>query len=218
MNKKTIIFDADGTLLNSLWVWDNLVLSFLKERNLAIQSNLHKTLWSMSYEDGIHYIKYKYNLKESFEEIREILQSRLKISYENFVTPFENVDSLLCNLKSKNYYILVASASDKELLKLCFKNNKILQYFDSVITERDYNKSKANKAFFTRLIEDYKLNPSNTILIDDALHSLKSAKKSNIKTIGIVNGKNKELFIKYCDLAVDSIGELNEESINNCWK
>ena len=218
MNKKNIIFDADGTLLNSLWVWDNLVLDFLKEKNLDIEKNLHDTLWVLSFNEGISYIKDKYNLSETFDEINNILQASLKKYYERDVSLFDNVASLLKDLKKKNYFIIVASASDKELLNLCFSKHNILNYFDSIVTERDYNISKANKAFFTKLLEDYKLNADETILVDDALHSLKSAKKANIKTIGILNGNNEEGFKNVCDFTVDSIGDLNEKSINNCWK
>lgn len=218
MIKKTIIFDADGTLLDSLWVWDNLVLDFLKEKNLEIEQNLHDILWSMSFNEGIYYIKKRYNLIESFDEINSILQARLKDYYQNKVTLFNNVSTLLEELKKKNFYLIVASASDKDLLKVCFSKHNILHYFDSIITEREYNVSKADESFFIRLIKDYNLNLDFTILVDDALHSLKSAKKAKIKTIGILNNNDRNDFIDNCDVIINSIGELNEESFNNCWK
>ncbi|MCY1152746.1 MAG: HAD hydrolase-like protein [Sphaerochaetaceae bacterium] len=218
MNKKTIIFDADGTLLDSLWVWDNLVLDFLKEKNISVENNLHDILWSMSFNEGIYYIKEKYNLIESFDEINSILESRLKDSYQNKVKLFNNVTTLLKELKKNNYFLLVASASDKDLLKVCFSKHNILNYFDSIITEREYDISKADEKFFTKLIKDYDLNLNFTLLIDDALHSLKSAKRANLKTIGILNNNDKKDFVDNCDVIINSIGELNEESINNCWK
>ena len=218
MNNKTIIFDADGTLIDSLWVWDNLVLNFLQEKQLNIEPNLHDKLWSMSFNEGIYYIKEKYNLDESFDQINSILLSRLQNAYQNEVSIFDNVVHILKELKNKEYFLIVASASDKKLLKLCFLKHDILKYFDYVITERDLNISKTNHLFFTKLLKDFNLDSCNTILIDDSIFAIKSANKAHIKTIGILNGTNKEIFENVCDLTVNSIGDLNEKSINNCWK
>ncbi len=216
--KKTIIFDADGTILNSLWVWDNLVLNFLLNKKINVEKNLHDMLWTMSFDEGIYYIKEKYKLKESFDEINSILQDKLKYNYINEVELFNGTKELLKELKEKNYSLLVASASRKELLKECFIKNDIDSYFDSIITESEYNTSKANTLFFEKIIKNYNLEHINTLVIDDAIHSLKSAKKLNLKTIGILNNNEAKDYEKICDLCINSIGELNEESINNCWK
>jgi HAD superfamily hydrolase (TIGR01509 family) len=216
--KKTIIFDADGTILNSLWVWDNLVLNFLLNKKINVEKNLHDMLWTMSFDEGIYYIKEKYKLNESFDEINSILQDKLKYNYINEVELFNGTKELLKELKEKNYSLLVASASRKELLKECFIKNDIDSYFDSIITESEYNTSKANTLFFEKIIKNYNLEYINTLVIDDAIHSLKSAKKLNLKTIGILNNNESKDYEKICDLCINSIGELNEESINNCWK
>jgi phosphoglycolate phosphatase-like HAD superfamily hydrolase len=101
---------------------------------------------------------------------------------------------------------------------VCFSKHNILNYFDSIITEREYEISKSDDKFYLNILNEYNLKPNFTILVDDALHSLKSAKKANIYTIGILNNNNRDEFVDNCDVIINSIGELNEKSINNCWK
>lgn len=216
--KKTIIFDADGTLLDSLWVWETLVINYLKSININPDDNIKEILWPMSYKEGIFYIIKKYNLKQSYNQIDSILQFNLFDSYQNKVRLFEKVEELLSSLSREKYSLLVASASPKKLLLSSLSNLKIINYFDKIISEEDYNISKTDSLFFQKLSHNCNFEFSNSILIDDSYFPLKSAKNLKMKTIGIVNNKNDEMFSTVCDHMINSIGELNEESINDCWK
>lgn len=215
---KTIVFDADGTLIDSLWVWDDLTLTYLREKNILAEKRLNEILWTMSFDEGVAYIKMKYDLSESKEQIKDSLQSLLYERYKNDVELFDGVSALLSSLKKSGCSLLIASATPRKLLEPCFERLDIYKYFDSIITEEMYGVSKANELFFEKLIKEFDLNLSETIVVDDANHALKSAKSLNLKCIGILNDKDESKFRDCADLLVNSIGELDEKSINNCWK
>ncbi len=68
----------------------------------------------------------------------------------------------------------------EKLLIPCFKKNlKILDYFEDIITEEMMGISKTKAYFFKQIIKDYNLDIRKTIVIDDALHALDSAKKAD---------------------------------------
>jgi len=214
---KTILFDADGTLLDSLWVWNNLTKDYLTSLNIITNEDINKQLWKLSFLDGVKLLKREYNIKFEVEEIINQFHSLLKIRYEQDIKPFYGVTNLLKRLKMSNYNLIIVSASNREVLIPCFKKYDLFKYFDAFFLEDEIGITKSDNSFFKELIKKYNLKLDNLILIDDNNHALESAHSLSIKTIGITNGKNPNSFKKFCNLVVNNIGEINEESINNCW-
>lgn len=215
--KKTILFDADGTLLDSLGVWNNLTSDYLDSLNITASEEVNNRLWKLSFLDGVKLLKSEYNIKFEVEEIISQFQDLLKIKYENNVKPFDGVSALLEKLKKENYELIIVSASTRKVLKPCFKKYNLDKYINSFFLEDEIGISKSNNNFFKKLLKDYNLNQENILLIDDNNHALESANSLSIKTIGITNGKEIENFTPFCNLIVNNVGEINEESINNCW-
>ncbi len=215
---KTILFDADGTLLDSLWVWNNLTKDYLNSLNITSKTEINEQLWKLSFEEGVKLIKKEYNIEYKVVEIINQFLSLLKLRYETDVKPFDGVTHLLNSLKKNNYKLIIVSASNRDILIPCFKKHDLYKYFDSFFLEDEIGISKSDNRFFKELINQYNLKLDNIILIDDNIHALESAHSLSIKTIGITNGKDKWDFDLFSDLVVNNIGEINEESINNCWK
>lgn len=213
---KTIIFDADGTLLDSLWVWESLVKNYLLGLKKIPEPNIVDTLWSMTYKEGVSYIKQRYNLDENETEIDKKLQQCLLNYYEKEVYAYPSVLKILSNLSKQGMRIFIASASPNKILIPCFIRNNIYDYIEQIITEESLALPKSSSEFYKKISYNYNLNPFETVVIDDSSHALISAKKCEMKTIGILNGNSIESFKKCADMIIDKIGDLNENSIINC--
>lgn len=68
-NIKAAIFDMDGTLVDSMWVWTKIDIDFLKMRNIECPENLKDEISHLSFEETAEYFKKTFNLKESIDEI-----------------------------------------------------------------------------------------------------------------------------------------------------
>ena len=62
---KGYIFDLDGTLVDSMWVWEDLAAVYLQTKGIKAEENLSKELQLMTMTDAIRYLKEKYVIQDS---------------------------------------------------------------------------------------------------------------------------------------------------------
>ena len=66
-----VIFDVDGTLIDSMWIWKQVDIEFLGKRGIALPERLQMEIEGMSYSETAVYFKERFNLLECLEEIKE---------------------------------------------------------------------------------------------------------------------------------------------------
>ena len=104
--KKAVIFDLDGTLIDSMWVWKSIDIEYLGRRNIEVPKELNKRLEGMSFEEVAVFFKENFGLEDSVEEIVEEWNKMAWDKYEHEVKLKHGVRELLKYLKNKNIKII----------------------------------------------------------------------------------------------------------------
>ena len=79
MNIKGVIFDLDGTLLDSMSIWDTVGFDYLKSKNITPSPNLKDKIKALSIIDGAKYFQDEYGIKDDIETIMRDINKLLKI-------------------------------------------------------------------------------------------------------------------------------------------
>lgn len=184
-NFKGAIFDLDGTIIDSMNVWENIDIKFLAKRNINMPEDYMEKINNMSFENAAKYTIERFNLEEKEADIIREWNEMAIYEYSHNIKLKPNVKVYLEQLKSNNIKIALATASPKELYKPVLKNNKIYDYFYAFTTLEEVNKDKSYPDIYLLTSKKLGINPQDCIGFEDILIGIKTMKKIKIQTVGV---------------------------------
>lgn len=208
-----VIFDADGTLLDSMMIWDEAGARYLKGLGIRPEPDLGKTLFSMTLEEGSAYLKKQYCLSETTEEIRKGVLSTVADFYRFEVQTKPGVQDFLQKLHEHCIPMVIATTGDKELLKTALKRLNIQIYFKQIFTCTEFNTSKKESYIYEKAAEYLHTGIMNTFVFEDALHALLSASKRGFPTVAVedpASEKNKEEIKRNSDYYITDFSDFHD--------
>lgn len=208
---KGAIFDLDGTIIDSLSVWEDIDRKFFEKRNIIMPLDYISKVNSMSFEDSVIYTIERFNLKESKEDIIRELNEMVIYEYSYNIKLKPNVKEYLRKLKKNNIKIGLATMSSKDLYEPVLKNNKIYDYFDTFTTIKEVGKDKNHPDVYLLAAKRLGLNPCECIGFEDILIGINTLKKAGFKTIGVYDKysvENLEEIKRSCDKFINDFKEL----------
>lgn len=180
---KAIMFDMDGTLLDSIEGWINSYKKFLEEENLTENLELKQLLDKKRLLKKCQIIKEYFKLDMTQMDIYKRCLVYVKKDYDTKVKPKKDVIEALEYLKNKGYKISLNTATKMPLCQDCLKKWDMIKYFDYIQTCKECNFLKDDEKFYEIAIERHHEKPEDIIFFDDNFEPLETAKKLNIKTV-----------------------------------
>lgn len=181
-----IVFDADGTLLDSMRIWRNLGVEFLLSNGIQPEEKLSEKLYVMSFEQGIEYLKKNYDLKYSSDEIKNGILEIISDFYINKVQLKPNTKIFLEKIISElKIPMVIATAGDKNLLEAALLRLGISDYFRKIFTCTELNTTKHESKIFIECAKFMNSKPENILVFEDAFFALDTAKKAGFLIAGV---------------------------------
>lgn len=210
-NIKAAIFDLDGTLVDSMMIWQQIDIDYLKEKGLELPKDLKNDIIHLSFKQTAAYFKNRFNLEDSIETILNHWHDMAFEYYSKKVKLKDGVIEFLDKLKSKNIKIGLATSNSNELLEVCLKTNNIYHYFDSITTTGETEKGKDSPDVYLLAAKRLDTTPDKCIVFEDILPAIKSAKVAGMKVIAVKDEfsiDSKEDIITASDKYITSFFEL----------
>lgn len=191
-NIQAAIFDLDGTLIDSMYVWDKVDNDFLAERGIPVTQEYTDNIRCMFFKTAAVYTKEKYNLPESTEDIMKTWLKMARHEYQFNVKTKPYAKELLCMLKESGIKMGIATSNELYLSEPVLKNNGIYEYFDCICTTSEVGKDKRNPDIYLYTAEKLGVNPENCIVFEDIPESINGAGLAGMKTVAVYDSKSKE--------------------------
>lgn len=208
---KGVIFDLDGTLLDSMHVWETVDKIFLQENNVPYSPEISEALKTMSLEESAQFFIDEFMLTHSREyvinRIEEIVyqQYAMNIPLKPYVTDFLNM------LDTLNIPYCIATATYASLADKALNRLGILERFKFILTCSEVGENKTSPKVYIRAAEKLGLKPNETAVIEDALHCIETAKNAGFFVVGIKDDSSRNDWNKIksiADLTVLSFSDL----------
>jgi HAD superfamily hydrolase (TIGR01509 family) len=194
MQFKAAIFDMDGNLVDSLWVWEiiwkELGLFFLKDENFRPTAEDDKTIRTMLLVDGAEMLHKNYNLGNSGDEVHKVMVDTTIKFYNEQVELKAGVFEFLTHLKEKNIPMCIASATAPDLIDYAAKRCGLYNFFDKIISCADVGKGKEEPDVFLNALEYLGTSMGETCVFEDSAVALETAARAGFLTVGIYDRNN----------------------------
>ena len=205
-----VIFDMDGTLLDSIPYWERLALGYLEELGVSGPSDLDRRLSMMSVQEAGVCLREEFLMEKTAEEICSELCERIHKNYREDILLKPGVAEWLAHLKGQGAHMCVATASSAEIGKAALDRNGILPNFDFLIDCEMVGIGKIDPAVYHLAAQRFGVTPADCVVVEDAAFALKTAKAAGYFTIGVYESSEpaQDLIQQYSDLYIKDFREL----------
>lgn len=182
---KAAIFDLDGTLIDSMWLWEKVDIDFLNKRGFKLPLDLKENIEHLSFIDTAKYFKERFNLPQSLEEIMNEWNTMAYEQYANTILLKPGAKEYLYSLKLKGIKIALATSNSIPLLEAVLKRSGIYNYFDVITTTNEVKRGKNFPDIYLLSAEKLGVKPNECIVFEDILPAVLGAKAAGMKVVAV---------------------------------
>lgn len=180
-----IIFDLDGTLIDSMWIWKQIDIDFLEKRGIVLPDDLQKEIEGMSFTETANYFIDRFHLTEPIEIIQAEWNEMARHFYRSRIALKEGAKQILENASLRGIKLGIGTSNSRELLTEVVTAHGIHTYFGSMRTSCEVERGKPAPDIFLKVAEDLGVEPHRCLVFEDTHAGVQAAKNAGMKVIAI---------------------------------
>ena len=192
-NIKGAIFDMDGTLIDSLIVW-NEIWDAIGERygkkGFRPSDEDDKAIRTMTLSTCCDFIHQRYDLGSCGKELYDYMNEICEVFYAERVLLKDGVTEFLDHLASKGVKMIVATATALDLVMIAYRRCGLDKYFSEVISCATIGKGKDQPDIYLLALEKLGTPKEETWVFEDSATAVVTASKIGLPTVGIYDDYN----------------------------
>lgn len=204
---KAAIFDLDGTLLDSMPVWQNVGSDYLLAQGITPPNGLQEKLKTMSFRISAEYFVNEFSLKTTVEDLMGYWMDTVAHHYHSSIELKPFVVEYLKQLRSLGIRMCVATATDRRLAEAALARLGILDNFEFVITVDEVGKGKEFPDIFMEAARRLHCLPHECVVFEDSLHALLTLRETEFTSCGVHDAS--------AEAELDKVQELSDRFIRS---
>ncbi|MGN0525932.1 MAG: HAD family hydrolase [Acutalibacteraceae bacterium] len=184
-NIKGAIFDMDGTVLDSMELWQNVGIEFLLKNGITPPPDTVELFCTLSIKQAAQYYINNFDNTKTEQEIIDGINGMVEDFYFNIVELKPGVKEFLELLKKINVKMCVATATDTYLIEKALKRNNIYNYFTEIFTCTNVGHGKDEPIIYREALKHLGTKKNETFIFEDALYAMKTAKNDGFNVVCI---------------------------------
>ena len=185
MNIAGAIFDMEGTLLDSMPIWDRVGIDYLAGLGIRARPDLPERLLTMSMRQAAAYFRSDYGVILPEAEIIDGINARIEAFYQETAPAKDGVVDFLRALQQGGIKMCVATATDRPLAEAALRRTGLLGFFSFLLTCTEAGTGKDCPEIFMLAQEKLGTPREQTLVFEDALYAIQTAKKAGFPVAAV---------------------------------
>lgn len=185
------IFDVDGTLLDSMSIWDTIGGDYLRSLGHEPREDLDERFKNMSLQQAARCYQIEYGVTLSADEIRDGVNAMLERYYRFEAQPKPGAAALLERLGRNGVRLCVATATDRYLVEAALDRCGMLPWLGEIFTCGDVGHGKDEPHIFEEALRFLGTERGETVVFDDALYAIRTAKGAGFPVAAVYDSREK---------------------------
>ena len=193
-NIKAVIFDLDGTLVDSMWMWKSIDVEYLGRKGIAVPEDIQafqEELEGMGFTETAVFFKKRFQIEDSLEEIKKTWIFMAEEKYCNEVPLKAGVREFLEELRNRNIRIGISSSNSRELIQAVLKAHGIAEYFDCITTCCEVPNSKPAPDVYLKTAEGLQAEPKDCLVFEDVPMGIMAGKNAGMQVCAVEDAYSK---------------------------
>ena len=196
-----VLFDLDGTVIDSMWIWKNIDKEYFEKCRIDMPSGYQQEIEGLSFYETAVYTHDKYVPWISIEKLMDDWNQMAFEHYANIVKPKEYVRDFLEHLKKKNIKLGIATSNSKILCHATLKNNGLLEYFDSILTGESEAAGKPFPDIYINSARAVGVSPDRCLVFEDVVNGIIAGNGAGMTTVAVHDDYSSYQWDEKCRIA-----------------
>ena len=192
-HKKAVIFDLDGTLVDSMWMWKRIDVEYLDRYGYDCPEDLQKSIEGMSFSETAAYFKERFSLPMTLEEIKECWSQMAMDKYRTQVPLKPGALEFLRYCKDQGIATGIATSNGRPIVDAVIEALQIGEYFQEVATACEVEKGKPEPDIYLEVARRLQVAPEDCLVFEDVPAGILAGKRAGMTVLAVEDDFSREL-------------------------
>ncbi len=184
-NIEAVLFDLDGSLVDSMWIWQEIDVEYLHKFGIEFPEKLQTEIEGMSFTETALYFKEKFQIPDSLEQIKSDWTRMAWNKYTYQVPLKKGALEFITYCHENNIRLGIATSNSRELVENVIHVLGIRDYFDSIVTGCDVEKGKPSPDIYLETAKRCHTAPDKCLVFEDIVPGILAGKAAGMKVCAV---------------------------------
>lgn len=184
-NIKAVIFDLDGSLVDSMWIWRDIDIEYLGRFGIELPKELQTEIEGKSFSETAVYFRERFDIPDSLEQMKEDWNRMAWDKYMNEVMLKPGADVFLHHCLDKGIKLGIATSNSRQLVEAVANARGFGKDFDCIMTACEVEKGKPSPDIYLAVADKLGVEPEECLVFEDITPGIMAGKNAGMRVCAV---------------------------------